>query len=344
MAHFKVKKRPAGWAVYKYENGSERYVPKGAWPAGVQADMSLEQARSVVKSLTASAHIVAQEARRTRIIARVRGEAERKCAWLPEDVVAHFERIHLAPKASRPGYQKLVSMWKLTRKLIVEVNMSPEDWPDEPLPLYDWFVSNPRGTDYVRRVFRLLNKYGRMFCRKRGLAFEPAALPPDETMREVEAKFTGEKKSLPLLPEHLKGLKQTLTEEEFRWINLTFHFGLRPEETCLAKAEKDSLVVDQPKLRKIKPAQRLKHIPALTAGQKEALRELKKGLPMKRPSRKRVEGQFPEGITLYGCRHGFTHQMQKLGYSLEQISAWLGHRSLATTQRYYQDHNVLKAA
>lgn len=339
--HFKIKKRPNGWAVYKYDNDRECYVPKAAWPTGLSPDMTVEAARTIVKSLTAAAHENARAAHKLNIINRIRTDAEKTCAWLPEDVVMHFERVHIHSKSSRPGYQKLLSTWKLARRLIIDVNIDPSDWPDEPLPLHEWFITHPRGSDYVRRVLRLVNKYGRLYCRKRGVSFEPAELPSDAVMVEIEARFKKAKRSLPLLPEHLKMLKQKLSKEEMLWVEIAFHFGLRPEEVALAHAEIGTLVCDQPKLRKLKPERRIKRIPALTTEQKKVLYSISCKSPMRRPTRNTVQKHFPEGVTLYGCRHGFVRLMQSLKYSLPQISAWLGHRSLATTQKYYQDHGLL---
>lgn len=355
--HFKIGKRhgQTGWVCYRYEAKKRHYVPQSAWPFGLSSSQTIDEARAVIRSLNAAHRIKEQEARKARIHEELQSDEEKHCAWLPQDVVKHFLKLNVEPFSKKPSYAKFVSSWKLAKKAIIDVNIDPGDWPDAPTLFYDWWLEHPRSADYVRRVFRLINKYGRRYCRMRGLPFEPMPLPPEAVMEDIAQRFEGGRISEPLLPEHLPLLKNKLSVPEYHWVYVCFAFGLRPGECDLLKAPQPemrknwwvedggkTLVIDQPKLRKIRLAKRYKRIPVINSFQDTAMGFLEK--EMKRPSLRKVQTHFPSKVTLYGCRHGFTRLLDQQGHDIKKISKWLGHRSLATTEKYYRDHGLLTEA
>ncbi len=351
---FKVKKKPGtpGWSLRVYISQKEqaRYVPQESWPPGLSSTMSIDQAREVIKSLNAVEDVRQAEISKANIHTRLRFAAAKECAWLPEDVVSHFERIYIETKRQTPGFPKLASIWLLVQKLILEVNLDPQDWALEPLPIWSWWKKNPSSQDYIARVTRLMNKYGHLYCRKYGKPFSPIERLPHSVWVEMEDSVTS-RKSDKLTEDALADLKSKLPPSEYSWVAVAWGFGLRPEECDLISApqsatrpswwlEGETLVIDQPKLKKVPKRERYKRIPAFTEFQKECLELIRAG-NLKRPSVRMTRRLFPEGVTLYGCRHGFTQHMEILGQPFESISKWLGHRSRATTEKYYRDHGLL---
>jgi hypothetical protein len=354
--HYKVKKLSygKGWALYVWHEGKEKFVREGDWPPGLKPNYDLAEARDTVKSLNARWKEVQKETSAATIRGKLRAAAQKQCAWLPADVVSHFERLFIEPRRARPGFAKIESMWVLVQKLILEVNLDPQDWALEPSPFYEWWTRNPHSLDYVRRCLKMLSQYGHLFARKRGTPFSPVAPPPEPWRTQIADAFAevGEKKSAPLLEADFLSLRSKLLPEQYAWVSVAWAFGLRPEEVDIVAGPKkdnagrvlwdleagDVLLVYQPKLIRTPRRERYKRIPTFTEYQRKALAGMK---GMQRPSLKTVNRAFPEGVTLYGCRHGFTRYMEEIGQPIDKVSKWLGHRSRATTERYYRDHGLL---
>lgn len=349
--HFKLKKFKDRWSLYFYDQGKLSYVREKNWPIGLAKSLSFEQAGGVVKSLNAHERIRKEELTKLKITQRILTDQEKRCAWLPDDVVSHFDRIYLKPRESKPGFDKLLGQWKLVKAIILDINLDPQDWALEPLPFYDWWKGHPTSLDYMTRVMRLLNRYGYIYARKRGGSFLPVSPPTHQQRTELVDNFNGSKKSLPVLEDHLPDFKQKLSPEHYNWVYIAFAFGLRPEEVDLLKCpiidswknwwfESEVLVIYQPKLTRVLKRDRYKRIPIFTEYQKLAKAFIESGM-FERPSVRRVRATFPEGVSLYGARHGFTRYMEKIGQPMNKIQKWLGHRSIKTTEQYYRDHGLL---
>lgn len=102
---------------------------------------------------------------------------------------------------------------------------------------------------------------------------------------------------------------------------------------CFWRVEQDGNGVDllhvyQSKLTSISPKNRWKAIPIITPEQKQALRMIVVGEAIERPLPKTVQKYF-------GGRKGFHSLMQDRQQSSEDISRWLGHSSIKTTQQHY---------
>lgn len=362
--HFKVKKRKeGGWSLRLWKDGKEQYVPQASWPGGLKPEMTVDEARVVVGSLNSSWRIMKDEVAKAGAQTRVRSDKEKACAWLPEDVVGAFERLHIESKRSgnHKTFVKLVSQWKLARQIILDVNLDPQDWSLEPFPFYKWWLSHPHTVDYARRTLSLINKYGVVYSRKRGQMFSP--IPPLRSPWDVqltEAALDARLHTkLPPLPEKaLLALKTKLPLEEYNWLYVAWSFGLRPREVdqltgpqlsprgdTLWAIEEEWLVVHQDKLKDkvLLWNDRIKRIHAFTKHQKRAL-ELIAGQALKRPTERRIRGVTGGGYNLYSCRHGFVQHMELIGQDIRQISRWLGHRHLATTEKYYKDHSIVVRA
>jgi hypothetical protein len=81
---------------------------------------------------------------------------------------------------------------------------------------------------------------------------------------------------------------------------------------------------------------RWKPIPILFSEQEFGLKIIRDG-NFKRPLCKTMRLHFGPGIDLYAGRKGFTDLMLSKGHSLENISIWMGHSTLARTWRSYKD-------
>jgi hypothetical protein len=243
--------------------------------------------------------------------------------------------------------------------MIAETKIEPADWILSPDAVYSYFIEHPCSADYLKRVLKLANRYGHLYCRKRGLPFSELKPPLGEQRVAIQEAFEllpfADKKSLPLELGHLYSLRHTLRADHHNWLTIAFWFGLRPEEVDLLHhpVGKDGwrnwwiepgavLVMWQPKLRRTRKHERYKRIDAFLPEQQAALKLILEQ-NFKRPARSAVR-RFPEGVTLYGARHGFTRYMDLLGQPMEKISKWLGHRSVATTERYYRDHSIVAKA
>jgi integrase len=299
-----------------------------------------------------------EETRKRGALARRRVDGEIECAFLPPPVVTEFEALYLGGEHSKRNKAKLESCWKATRRLIVETGMDPLLWHKVPDRLWKTLAAKAYGRDWIGRILQMLNNYGDLYGEYRDKRYRavrsPSGIPLTRLLTAFHARLPRGKKSLPIRKVDLPALKSKLSSEEFAWVWVSFWFGLRPEEVDqipVKQIEKrklwwlednnTTLVVWQPKLRAVMPDARYKRIPVLCDEQKQAVSYVTTR-KLKRPSRKTVRRHFPEGVTLYGGRHGFTLHMDQQGHDLRLISQWLGHRELTTTQKYYQDLGLLK--
>ncbi|MBI3295429.1 MAG: site-specific integrase [Deltaproteobacteria bacterium] len=152
--------------------------------------------------------------------------------------------------------------------------------------------------------------------------------------------------SEPLTVELLQGAKDELRKDHYNWLFISVWFGLRPLEidelqdkdtwTIRKEGNIQVFTVYQSKLTSISRDKRWKLIPILFPEEEEAMRIIKSG-EFSRPLVKTLETKVGEGITCYGGRKNFTDLMLDKGYSLESISAWMGHSSIETTWQKYKN-------
>lgn len=321
-------------------------VKKEHWPAGLRADMSVEQARAYIATLNAQQAILADEAKRLGAKSRKEKQQLVECAWLPADLVALFESIEVEPKAD-----KIKSAWKLAQKIIAHINLPPQHWRRVAPRVWQFFESDPKSLDYITRLLWLINEYGGMYAEERGGTYRDIPWPRGKDrvhLAELFLEHGKQKKSRPLTKDALAALKDKLETREWNYVQVLFWWGLRPEEAELLytpslqwRIEDNTLVIDQPKLRPLPLHKRMKRIP-LWLPEQRALVPIVLAGELARPSSRKARRVFPERTTLYGGRHGFVSYMQQLGQPLAKISSWLGHRFLSTTERYYKDASVVE--
>lgn len=255
---------------------------------------------------------------------------------------------------------KTESHLRAMRQLVIDVSVCPSEWPTRPEKIYRWFHSKKYSLSYVDKVLPLLNDYGYFYCKEFSKPYLPVKQPTGDVARRLDDANFEERDgdggaSKPLTSETLHKLAG-LKEPQYRWVRLTYYFGLRPSEADRItpdnrgktwKLTADShgttiLHVYQPKLVRLERERRWKRIPCVLKEQRELVEELKLSLPTKRPYPRTVEKYAGEGVYLYGGRKGFEKLMRTHGQSGVNISRWLGHQDLSRTDRNYRDTEAVE--
>lgn len=335
-----------------FENGARKTqdIPKERWPNyGFAPGMTIEQAREVRDSLNSAAHLERHQVRRAKIEERLRSEDRVECAYLPDIYVREFEEKTFKRRSS---HKKLPSYWRQTKATIRAIALPPKDWGDNREAIYDHFSAKGISVSYVQKLIGLLNKYGAFYCRKSKEYFEEITQPTGvERERIADANHVtpgkGNKKSDPITPGMLEGIRASVTEQHYNWLFISIWLGLRPQEVCSLKDVRNFRIskfsgvpvieIYQPKLVALPREKRWKSIPCFLPEMQKAV-ELAKSGKFKRPLQKSVIAWFGDSrIGLYGGRKGFTELMHCHGQSLEDISAWMGHTSVDRTWKDYKD-------
>jgi hypothetical protein len=236
--------------------------------------------------------------------------------------------------------------------MIIFVGIEPSDWFYHNDVIYDYFYSKQFSIRYIQKILKLANLWGFFICRKLARPFLPVTTPKGyEHQRLIDAFYQKtakvRKASAPLTPDELNKKKHELNKANFNWLFIAVWFGLRPQEVdhlhksdlwkieTVANARK-ILWVYQTKIVALPPADRWKPIPILYVEQLEAIAILE-AQNFKRPLTKTMRRHFGDDIDLYGGRKGFADLMLSRGQSLENISIWMGHSTLARTWRSYKN-------
>lgn len=346
-----------GWKILytSYEKGKRVYrgVRIDEYAAlGVRLDMTREEVIKQLSPRNAEAELARHERRRNKIAERLKTERLSQAAHLP--FLDEFETSKL--DLTRP---KLASYWRRSLAILKNVNLPPKDWDDNVQKFYREFIKHRMSPSYVRQVLPLINLYGKFVAKRTNSFFSPLPTMRGGYYKNVaeayfeKEKVTGNKASAPLTPELLESKRSALSETNYRWLALSVWFGLRPVEVDLLSQPSSKrtwwvetvdqtkvLWVYQTKLKGVSPEKRVKYIPAILAGQKDALAYL--GPNLKRPLQKTMSRVFDGSITLYGGRKGFTDLMKAHGQSFENTSAWLGHTSVVRTYQSYYNRNKVK--
>jgi len=330
-----------------------KYIPQSSWPNGFHKDLTYAQALEIQRSYNDS-EVIKREASAQAIKARLKTAERFESAYLPEDVKAAYHATYLSHLEGK-ALSNAQSLWKEVQRVVVAINMPPERWCLNPQVVYKALADLGKSPDWCKRVFAALNLYGALYGLERKGFVGVKKLPNTWHVKIADAFHDAEKgeKSGKLTLEALEELKKKLSPEHWRWVNASFWFGLRPEEVDLLlgppvierrdmwKVENEALTIYQPKLRGLRWPDRYKHIPFSCPEQPAALSLLKQGA--KRPG-PRVLEHFPQGVRLYGGRHGFTSYWDAKGVDIRTISRWLGHRYLMTTEKYYRDLGLVHKA
>jgi hypothetical protein len=339
-----------------------RDLRKDEWPNhGFHLAMSLEDANARKDSLNAEEHLKRHHVRRAKIAQRMEIEELAQSAFLPPVFTQEFEQRLFGRRHSKG---KLPSFWKVSRRIITELKITPSEWADRKDDFYDYFSGHRFSVSYVQKLLNVLNKYGQFYSKKHKVYFEPIPYPTGvERVRILEAnrkppteeqkRMGGNKESEPITPSMLESKRSTISKvEHYNWLFVSVWLGLRPEEIDVLKdpasyklssvSGASVLHVFQTKLVALDPDKRWKLIPCFLPEQEEAIRIIKSG-HFKRPLSKSVAAWFgTEKVGLYGGRKGFTDLMLSKGQILEDISMWMGHTSIDRTWKSYKNKQVVR--
>jgi hypothetical protein len=330
---------------------------------GFKPEMSLEEARSIVASLNVREGNERLGRKKLAIRERLESETRALDAWFPKTDLTEFEgrELYRLIKPDTVAHQKRAIHWKAAKETIASVELEPSEWGQERARFYDYFLEREWSPSYVQKIVPLVNKWGSFYSRRRKLYFEPVPLPDGndlevlaEAYHERRAGLTQESK--PLSPQALERARSKLEPGQYAWLYLTVWLGTRPLETdnfkkpqgrraweLKYKGKTPVLWVYQTKLhgKGLTEAQRIKPIPLICKEQLRCLEIIQSGR-FKRPLVKTIVRHCGEGINTYGGRKGFTDLWLARGQSLENISIWLGHRSIERTWKSYKDKETVR--
>lgn len=339
----------------------QKTVPTLAYQAlGFRLDMTLDEAKERAKQLNQQANL---ESKTTLAIARrVEADAAIDKAYLPKSLTEAFEKELKDNYSDNPErLANLLKQWSIVQKMISELELDPKSFHDERAKFFNYYKNKAWGTDYIKKLTRLVNLWGEFVSRKRDQSFRP--LPPlSDSQKERIIDIREGKKGIktacnPLTWESLQSKRTSFEHEslskQWNWMFVALWFGLRPKEVDSLKNQKnwkverniqakcDALLVYQSKLTSVPKHERWKPIPIYTKEQKEALKLIESG-DFKRPLNKTLRRFFDGKIECYSPRKGFTDLMLGLGFQLEDVSIFLGHRDISMTWRHYKSKQTFK--
>jgi hypothetical protein len=353
MSSYCVNRRKNGsWRIFEqvYVTPTERKkksVPVSAYQAmRINPEWTVEEVKKHISQLNAQRSL-----ERNKIVGaarRVEANKRIESAYLPKEMVEAFE-VELRKRSTQ---NKDLSHWRFVQYLIKELKIDPQDFADNQSNIYEYFQGKAISLSYAEKVLFILNKWGKFVSRKRRVYFEEV-----ETPRGVEAQRIkrAQRKKKPnrgpsevLTPKMLLKLKDKLPNlKQYNWLGASVWFGLRPEEIDLHRCEtyeEDGVTilrVYQPKLSSIDEEKRWKPIPVLYPEQVEFLEPLLNG-DVERPLNKIIKRETGMRVTGYAGRKGFCDLMMDLGQKFEDISVWMGHKSIQRTWNDYKNRQRVR--
>lgn len=319
---------------------------------GFHTGMSIDEARDKASKLNADAELKRHAERKVTITEQMAEAALRDALTVPdEDAFKTWcnteHRIELVGT-------KLAHHWTAAKRVIKSLGVLPPDYFESRRKIYRYFADEELSVEYLKKVLRFVNLYGKYYARTYRLYFEDVPYPSGRDREEInDAFFDSGKRSkaaLPLTPELLAGAASGMAPEHYRWLYLSFWLGLRPLEVDALKdpqrfkvtRDKNVTVlhVYQSKLKGIARDKRWKLIPLVEPEQKAIPVILKE--EFKRPLVKTIAHWFGIGHNTYSGRKGFESVMRERGWAFDAVSAWLGHQSLDRTWKSYTDRSRVR--
>jgi hypothetical protein len=324
--------------------------------------MTFEEAVERKNQLNAKKDIERRNRARARFLEKVKEESEIENAYLPSLRVSEFEnklfRDHSSDNhKSKKDFlsSKVMSHWRAVKAMILDLAIDPKDYEHEKVSIYKYFSRKKWSLSYTEKLIMILNKWGNHQARIEGFYYLKVPFPFAKHRDQIDENYHSAheitKESDPLTLKDLSRARRKLRAEHYKWIFVSFWFGLRPMELdriLMGKNDKiwkitthkgcKVLNVYQAKLRGVKPENKWKLIPAWQEEQKLALKYIKEG-KMKRPLVKTIKKHVGERFTTYAGRKGFESLMLDKGVEYETISSHLGHTTVDRTWKSYRNKN-----
>ena len=331
-------------------------IPKERWRSlGFHGRLTAADARARAKQLNNLRLLQNQEKRLRKLRLEEKAMRIRYRGFLPPEFTDEFEKRFLRKRdrQTTDGRRRLTRahvLWRAVQKLIVQIQIEPSEWYGEQLRIYDYLYENQLSPSYGSKIISMLNLWGAFICRKLDQPFTPICKPRGFEKQRIVDQYYGTKEtcgSRPLRPETLEAARGMISAMQFNWLFVSVWLGLRPREIDNTK-QADLWRVDdhssgqkvlwlyQTKLTTLPYVDRWKPIPIVCKEQESAL-DIIKSQSLERPILKTVRRHLGSDVSLYGGRKGFTDLMLEKGHSLESVSMWLGHSTIARTWRTYKN-------
>jgi integrase len=329
---------------------------------GFRPDMTLEEAKARAKQIneqkSLTANRVINAAKRVEVL-----KAENH-AYLMSSDVARFED-ELREMYSDNPYRHEITLryWQAAQLIILTLAIDPKDFRALNIKLINYFKQKKWSHDYIKRITRILNLWGISVSRYRGSHYDPIPNLSSIQVQSINDKREGivgvRSPAEPLSWNEIKNKQATFETEglipHWNWLAIAAVFGLRGLEVDNLKKGKqygyleyskdhdcEVLWIYQTKLKAIAKDKRWKPIPVVLPEQKRAVSLIHSG-EFKRPLNKTLQRIFGDGMQAHSSpRKAFTDYMLEQGFSLEDISIFLGHQSIAITWRVYKNRKRFK--
>lgn len=336
-------------------------VPREAYAAlGFRHDMTLDEAKARAKQINKQDQL---ESRKIAAAAkRIADVKEINFAYLPEALTVSFEEELTETYADNPGRLTTVSKhWSTIKKMISELALDPKDYYAERQKFFNYFKKQSWSPDYIKKLTRLINLWGHFYSRRTNSFYQPipklSGVQINKIVELRDGKPGIKTAADPLAWSDLKKVKSSFEHDNlvlhWNWLFIGLWFGLRPKEIdgltnsknwkieTDARSKTKVLMVYQSKLTGVAKDKRWKPIPICLPEQKEALK-LIETKEFKRPLNKTLRRFFETKIETYSPRKGFTDLMLEKGFSLEDISVFLGHADISMTWKHYKNKMTFK--
>lgn len=340
----------------------QKILRRSEWPLhGFSEEMSLDQIKERCKSLNT---VTMQESLKKRaIVARMRDKANADSVYVQPDRNASFIQELEETYADNPARLKeVLKTWNVAKEVIIETKTFPHQFFQERNKFQNLFRNRAYSPDYIKRIIWLINKFGEHIQNKNNQFFKPLPKISAVTKAKIIEKrdeMDGIKRAAETFTlQELVNLKGKFEDEgllqKWNWLFLAFAFGLRPQEVKWLLKQRvppisrdavnnvDVLNIYQAKLTSVPLNERTKQIPIYTEEQRAAVLLLKTPSEIEVPLNKTLKRMFKANIQLYSPRKSFTDYMLSQGFELEDISQFLGHRSIEMTWRHYKSKKQFK--
>jgi integrase len=351
-----VRALKKSWSVYhqSFKDGKKtdtRVEPLAYQELGFRPEWTLMEARQRCKVLNKEKTLIQAVARKA--ASRLTELQSIDEVLFPVDRVAAFsKKLEQENEGSDNHLKKMNSHFLKIQKLLKALELLPRNYKENEKLIYKCFAGQRVSLDYTQKLISLLNRWGQFTSKADGLFFEPIkpvkGISREKIREAQEDKLGVRRASKSLTPALLAAKKSKLSEPNYAFLFVSVWFGLRPSEvsklgTPVIRANQDGtefLVVYQSKLSGIQKSKRYKAIPIVCDEQRAAVKMLSE--PIKAPIYQKMREVFGNGFGLYAGRKGFADLMLSKGYSIEDISLWLGHTSIETTWTHYKNKNALE--
>jgi hypothetical protein len=358
---YRVPKTPhsRGWKLHYewFDAGvrKTRGIPEEEWGRlGIAPTMTREQVKAVADQLNAQEGLKRIEQRRAGIRERFRAEDLAQAAFFPKAELEEFERERVFRRTNQNSHDKVAVYWRVAKRMLERLRLEPAEYADKATRFYDYFAERGYSPAYIQKLLYLVNTWGAVYCKKRKQFFEKLPAPKHSERTKIvkanrkKAVRQGNRVSEPLSFELLESRASQLTKEQYNWLYVAIAFGLRPgevdalhgEHPCrIGKLQDGTHVIEvyQSKLESAELSEDFlwKQIPCFLPQQRRALTLIQSG-KLEAPSLKILKSRFGAGYTLYCGRNNFIPMMFAAGKPMEQVSLWMGHKTIERTWDYFR--------